>query len=269
MRYRHIPFPLPPSPPIRRWGDISPLFGNTFHLLDGRVVHRGEALPKDAGPVLPGVLRQRPAFCGDLIPVSAHGSSLYNLLTDKDWSAIRKPRIEAVHQVCQACGRRQYRYLQAHELWEYYLPGASPPGAGNQGIQRLRDIAILCKDCHAMFHLALADLQGHGDETMQRLMALHRWDTATAALFLDILHERRDRHNRFAWSLDLSIVDLDVLHIQPKWQEHPDLPGVLQRENEYRDGMQYTAILGKSWVINGSKEVHAAITSPLGQKDAA
>jgi hypothetical protein len=261
MRYRHIPFPLPPSPPIQGWGDIHAMFGNTFHLLDGRVVHRGEALPKDAGPVLPGVLRRLPAFCGDLIPVSAHGSSLYNLLTDQDWSAIRKPRIEAVNQVCQACGRHQRRYLQAHELWEYHLPEY-----GNQGIQRLGEIAILCKDCHAMFHLALADLQGHGDETMQRLMALHRWDTATAEQFVGILHERRDRHNTFAWSLDLSIVDPDVLHIQPKWQLHPELPGVLQRPSEHwgcsrQGGMQYTAILGKPWVLNG--DLHSVIPSPL------
>jgi hypothetical protein len=237
------------------------MFGNTFHLLDGRVIHRGEVLPKDAVTVLPGVLRQRPVFCGDLIPVSAHGSSLYNLLTDKDWSAIRKPRIETVNQVCQACGRHQRRYLQAHELWEYYLPET-----GNQGIQRLGEIAILCKDCHAMFHLALADLQGHGEETMQRLMALQRWDTATAALFLDIMNERRDCHNTFAWSLDLSIVDMDVLHIQPKWQCHPELPNVLQRPSEHwgcsrQGGMQYTAILGKSWVLDGME--HPAIASPL------
>jgi hypothetical protein len=256
MRYRHIPFPLPPSPPIRGWGDIHSIFGNTFHLLDGRVIHRGEVLPKDAVTVLPGVLRQRPVFCGDLIPVSAHGSSLYNLLTDKDWSAIRKPLIETVNQVCQACSRHQRRYLQAHELWEYHLPET-----GNQGIQRLGEIAILCKDCHAMFHLALADLQGHGEETMQRLMALHRWNTTTAALFLDIMNERRDCHNTFAWSLDLSIVDLDVLHIQPKWQCHPELPNVLQRPSEHWGGMQYTAILGKPWIHEG--ELHPAIVSPL------
>ena len=256
MRYRHLPFSHPPSPPIRGWGDIHPMFGNTFHLLDGRVVHRGGALPRDAGPVLPGVLRRHPVFCGDLIPVSAHGCSLCNLLTDKDWQAVRKPRIEAVHQVCQACGRHQRRYIQAHELWEYHLPEI-----GNQGIQRLGDIAVLCKDCHAMFHLALAELQGHYEETMQRLMALHRWDTETAAWFLGILEERRNRHNTFAWSLDLSIVDLPVLHIQPVWQVHPDHPGVLQQWNQHWGEMHYTAILGKPWILDGVE--HPAIASPL------
>ena len=256
MRYRECKFPLPPSPPIRGWADIHPIFGNTFHLLDGRVVHRGEPLPPDSASVLPGVLRQRPAFCGDLIPVSAHGSSLYNLLVPDDWAAIRKPRIESVSHVCQACGRRQFKYLQAHELWEYAMPEY-----GNQGIQRLDEIAILCKDCHAMFHLALADLHGHYEETMQRLMALHRWSTESASVFLRTLEERRDQHNTFAWSLDLSLVDLDVLRINSKWETHPEQPHVLQRPSEHWGGMQYTAILGKPWVLKGVE--HPAIASPL------
>ncbi|MCY0871530.1 MAG: hypothetical protein OWQ56_02245, partial [Acidithiobacillus caldus] len=68
------------------------------------MVHRGEPLPPDSGPVLPGVLRQRPAYGGELIPVTAHGSSLFNLLTAKDWKAVRVPLIEAQNQVCEACG---------------------------------------------------------------------------------------------------------------------------------------------------------------------
>ncbi|WP_414041584.1 hypothetical protein ACJU26_05865 [Acidithiobacillus sp. M4-SHS-6] len=256
MRYRHVPFPYPPSPPIRGWGDIHSLFGNSFHLLDGRVIHRGEPLPQDAGSVLPGVLRQHPVFCGDLIPKSSHGSSLCNLLTAKDWSAIRKPLIEKVNHVCQSCGRHQKRYLEAHELWEYHLPEF-----GNQGIQRLKGIVILCKDCHAMFHLAFAHIQGHYEKTMQRLMALHRWDTEAASRFLDNLNDRYDRYSTFAWSLDLSNAALDTLHVQPAWREHPNRPGVLQRPSKYRDGMQYTAILGKPWVLDGV--AHSVIHSPL------
>lgn len=261
MSYLWTPFPLPESAPIRSWADIHPFFGDTFHLLDGQVAHRGEPLPEISDArVLPGVLQQHPRFCGDLIPISSHGSSLYNLLTSKDWSAIRKPLIQGVNHVCTACGRRQYRYLQAHEIWEYHLPVQ-----GNQAIQRLAEIKILCKDCHAMYHLALARIKNHFEETFQRLMLLHRWDTEKGAVFNSRMHNRAETLNRYHWSLDLSRASLDTLHIDAKWSAHPELPRVLQAPDVYRGGMHYTAIFGKAYVLAG-KQV-PAIPSPLSVPD--
>ena len=258
VRYGYRPFRHPPSRPIRGWGDIHPLFGDTFHLLDGRVVHRGEPLPPDSGPVLPGVLRQRPAYGGELIPVTAHGSSLFNLLTAKDWKAVRVPLIEAQNQVCEACGRRQKKGLEAHEIWEYHVPEY-----GKQGIQRLQSIKILCNRCHAMYHLALARRQGRFDEVFFRLMALQRWDHLGAEQFLSDIDRRQELHNRFSWTLDLSVVPLDVLHIQEaKWSVHPQRPRILSRPNPFEAGKWiYTGILGKAWMLGDTH--YAAIPSPL------
>lgn len=262
MRYRHYPFPYPPSLPIRGWGDIDPMFGDTFHLLDGRVVHRGEPLPSDAGPVLPGVLRQQPQFGGDHIPVSAHGSSLCNLLTAKDWAAIRKPRIEAQNHVCEACGRHQNKGLEAHEIWEYHLPEY-----GKQGIQRLQQIKILCKRCHMMYHLAFANVQGRFEEIFSRLAALQRWDQRRVDAFMAALEKRRDIHNRYSWTLDLSVTPLEILHIQPVWGLSNQGQRVLQMPSKYYpDQMTYTGILGKSWVLHDKE--YPAIESPIEQRAA-
>lgn len=257
MRYFYTPFPHPVSPPIRGWGDISPLFGETFHLLDGRVVHRGEPLPPDSASVLPGVLRQRPIYGGELIPVTSHGSSLCNLLTKKDWDSIRLPLIEANNHVCEACGFRQNKGLEAHEIWEYHVPEY-----GKQGVQRLREIKILCKRCHSMYHLAFAHLHGKFEEVFSRLCALQRWDQRSADWFMAEVERRRDLFNGYSWTLDLSIAEIDLLHINNKWSTESQNPRILCRPSLYEDGKWiHTGILGKPWIIGS--QTYEAIASPL------
>ncbi|MBU2755228.1 hypothetical protein HFU84_08520 [Acidithiobacillus sp. CV18-2] len=259
MRYFWTPFPFPQSPPITGWADIDPLFGNHFTLGDGRVVHRGEKIPVlEKASDLPGVLRQRPQFCGDLIPVSAHGTSLASLLAKKDWDAIRKPLIEERSNSCEACGRRQKSGLNAHEIWEYHLPEH-----GSHGIQRLAQIKILCHQCHMMFHLAFANLQGKWDETVDRLMRLHRWDEDRFEAFGRFVEARRDTFNRYSWVLDLSIVQsVDTLHLDKVWSLHPELDRVICAPGKYEgQGTRYAAILGKPWVI--ADRQFPAYPSPL------
>ncbi|MBN6739031.1 hypothetical protein JKG47_00440 [Acidithiobacillus sp. MC6.1] len=252
MHYLWTPFPFPRSSPIRSWADIDPLFGNHFTLGDGRVVHRGERIPDDVVPSdLPGVLRQRPQFCGDLIPVSAHGTSLASLLTKKDWDAIRKPLIENRSYTCEACGRRQSKGLNAHEIWEYHLPERSKQGCSRQGVQRLAEIKILCHKCHIMYHLAFAGLKGQWEETIDRLMCLHRWDTSRTETFLGAVDARKDSFNLYSWILDLSIVQtVDTLHVDTSWSLHPELDKVMCAPGTYEgQGTRYASILGKPWVV--------------------
>jgi hypothetical protein len=98
------------------WNDVHIMFGDAFRSLDGDIIFRGD---------FPEYISRRPAVIdsdrtvtGDLIPETAWGSSLANLLAPASWAALRNAAIEMNHRVCELCGT-QIDALKAHEVWEY------------------------------------------------------------------------------------------------------------------------------------------------------
>ncbi len=74
----------------------------------------------------------------ELIPDTASGSSLYRLLTEKAWKAIRVKVLEEYNSQCVIYGANAGR-LNCHKQWEY---------DDQTNIQRLVRLVILCPMCH-------------------------------------------------------------------------------------------------------------------------
>ncbi|SAL06689.1 hypothetical protein AWB78_08194 [Caballeronia calidae] len=161
---------------IDDWDEVHPMFGDVFCSLDGKIAFRGD-YPTDFGR-RPAVIDNARTVTGDLIPETAWGASLANLLTSVSWAALRNQVIEHNHHVCELCGL-QINALEAHEVWEYDFPPDDEMAQCEHltvfGVQRLRGLLSVCADCHLCFHLGYANVHGRLPETLDRLAALNNW----------------------------------------------------------------------------------------------
>lgn len=234
------------------------ILGHTICTLDGVPATSDKAAADERLPI---VLSSSRLALGDLVPKTAWGASLSNMLVKGYWRDIRLPLIEAVNGVCEACGVRR-ETLNAHEIWNYYLPvGVDGLVAhGHRGIQRLSRIAILCGDCHGMFHLGRAQQVGYLDEVEQRLMAINNWSADDYALYTSTVSARFSEHSKFQWVLDLSILAsaTDGLSITSRWSADSDLASAVLTEDRPRSGnlswSSTTSIVGIPWKLSREKE---------------
>ncbi|KUY63384.1 hypothetical protein WI25_28690 [Burkholderia cepacia] len=243
---------------LRTWEDVDPLFGDVVFTLDGRPVFRAEYPADDER--LPAVIDNDQTVTGDLIPESSFGASLYNLLTDRSWDALRLPLIEANHHVCQLCGIQRHS-LDVHEIWDYEFPPdeeierVERLGEVLFGTQRLAGLMSVCDECHLCFHLGFANSRGRLDEALDRLRRLNFWDPEDVEAYWQEVGDRWEKASRIYWMLDfggLSHPDGGLV-VQPSWRIHPADPKVLTRRNRLHNE-NLTILLNIPWRFSFEKQ---------------
>lgn len=140
-----------------------------------------ESAPFDA--VLPLAFRQEPTrFSYPPIRHGAVGQNLGKVFDRESWNRIRKDAYARSGHRCQICGKQESGMwsriatpkerttpglVDCHEVWDWDVPD---PGRG-VGIQRLKRLLVLCKDCHMSFHdgFALSRARAAGIETEVRV----------------------------------------------------------------------------------------------------
>lgn len=143
----------------------------------------------------------------DLIPASNWGGSLANLLLNSCWENIRQGVVCQTGDKCIICGLdSRGKSVDCHEIWEYYRPVS-----GDIGVQRLVDIIPVCRQCHEMFHLGLANQNGRLEDAFRRLAWANRWSFEDVLKYWDYTGEKWLRRNNFAWVLDLSLLSSETL----------------------------------------------------------
>ena len=75
------------------------------------------------------------------------------MLTEEGWNILRKMTYERDNHQCHICGIKNV-VLDCHELWEY----------DEHHIQTLSDVVALCKNCHRVKHIGLAELKSTPEE---------------------------------------------------------------------------------------------------------
>ncbi len=236
----------------------------TIYTLDGNPASQAGNLPDE---LLPTVLSKSRLALGDLIPKSAWGASLANMLVDKSWQEIRIPLLAQHNYVCEDCGQKPDA-LNAHEIWDYYVPVR-----GNEigiGIQKLRRIAVLCFSCHAMYHLGRAGMVGNFDEAISRMQVVNAWDTATCHSYGETIFQRFAAHSMIPWHLDLSILQglVTGVRLNSRWTASlDDSYGEVTETRPKSKGTSWgsrTAILGIPWRLITEKQFRPLAASPLG-----
>ena len=237
----------PPKRPLTSWAEVPPSFGNAFITASGRTIRRGDAFSAAAN--LPAVLHPTRVVQGDLIPRTSWGASLSNLLTKKSWDALRHPLIALRSNACELCGIGGLPSFDVHEVWSYRMPSdavlreALRHNALPFGQQSLDGLMVLCKKCHACFHLGLAQFQGRLPMVLARLRALNRWSPQELNGYVEDVFRRHHAHSRVGWILDFTKLQHPEggLVLQRHWKPLRDGSGLLNK------GDQFTGIANIPW----------------------
>lgn len=153
-------------------------------------------------------------------PAAAH-QNLRHVFDPETWTHIRKTNYEHTGYRCRVCGGRHGKLLdrlgieregrspvECHEVWDWKIVDHD----AGIGVQTLREILVVCTDCHMMFHEGYAKLRarehGHEDSVAdfirRKQMLVNKMDEHEIAHHLD---EARRRYNQVdgirSWVVDL------------------------------------------------------------------
>lgn len=161
-----------------------------------------------AGPAAPDGVRIR----SDLLPPSTWGSNIRGLVDKETWNRLRVPVCDAANnrcEICRAFSHNDHGRLQrpdCHEKWVF-------TATGGRYVQRLERLIALCRDCHRVQHSGRARTGGKEHLVVMQLCRVNGWSEAQAYADLDRSAEHCARLDRYAWDLDLSVLqgqlDLD------------------------------------------------------------
>ena len=202
-------------------------------------------------------------------PIRHHGKkqNLWSIFTKDTWNYIRSINYARSGNRCMICGNqggklidsvyeddKNKRYsVECHEIWEWKAPDVK----SGVGIQKLKEILVLCVDCHMMFHeeFAVHKARNFGKEKeveqflRKRMMLVNHM---TEANLLDDINNERDKAAQMN-GIDNWIVDLSNLAEQDYMKNHipvivndnpagitPDMIAGIEFEDE--TGLVYEAI---------------------------
>jgi hypothetical protein len=241
---------------IADWDDVDAMFGDVLCSLDGQIAFRGDY--PEHFIRRPAVLDNERTVTGDLIPETAWGASLANLLAPSSWAALRVPLVKQNHNVCELCGL-QINALEVHEVWEYDFPSEDEIARREEvtvfGVQRLRGLMTVCPDCHLCFHLGYANSHGRLSETLNRLGALNNWSRAEVEEYDRTVIARWQRASEIHWMLDFANIvhPSGGLTVTRSWRPHPEDANFLVYVNRFGNE-NVTALLNIPWRISGEKD---------------
>lgn len=248
---------------LARWGDVSKSLGDVFYTLEGTRIERGQSITKRER--LPAIFDSSKIVAGDLIPGTSWGSSLSNMLTATSWDKLRTPLIQKNNNVCEVCGTR-HSSLDVHEIWSYAMPTKAEIQEAQRsdcisfGVQKLDGLMAICKDCHKMFHLGLANVNNELDAVLSRLRAVNRWSQQQVNRYYNLVGDRYEDASKVYWGLDFSNIKHPDggLTLKSSWNVCEQEPNLIECEGRF--GQQLTAIICTPWKHHKEKQWRKALT---------
>ena len=131
----------------------------------------------------------------ELVPDGCWKSNLRAILSKKQWDYLKADAKERSNGRCATCGK-QTKFLDAHEVWEY---------DEIKGVQKLKDIIAVCKDCHSVIHIGFTQLKGDIVRAENHFMSVNKCsyvEMRKAMGEANLLHQKLNKVSE--WSLDIS-----------------------------------------------------------------
>jgi hypothetical protein len=133
----------------------------------------------------------------DLIPATSFFKNLRTTLSSHEWDIVRFAIYRAANYRCQICGE-QVRVLDCHEVWEY---------DEKTGVQKLAGLLGICKDCHEVKHIGLAQMRGRMGQATDHMAKVNGMDReSTEAVIAEAFKIWRQRSQR-KWTMDVSALE--------------------------------------------------------------
>lgn len=141
----------------------------------------------------------------DLLPATVWGSNVRALVTATAWRRLSRETSDAAGGVCEICGRVSNgshgpQRPDCHEMWSYRI-------AGEVVVQRLVRLIGLCKGCHNVQHLGLAETLGFRRDVVERLCEVNGWAPDSAELDLARAWTRYELMSQLRCDLDLRAIE--------------------------------------------------------------
>lgn len=214
------------------------------------------------------------------IRYTARRQNLWTMFSKDTWNFIRSTNYDRVGVRCMVCGNRGGKLLEhifddnknkkdsveCHEVWEWEVPD---PNSGI-GIQRLKEILVVCVDCHMMFHesyaVSVAEKKGLSDETeaflKKRMMLVN--GTGLDELNADIEHQKSlsEQHRKVEkWIIDLTHLSEQeyMSNYRPVFREDNEA-GVLPEEIA---GLEFETESGIIYESIDAEELYAKLISDI------
>lgn len=131
----------------------------------------------------------------ELVPDGCWHSNLRHILSREQWEWIKKDAKERFDGKCAICGKKS-KILDAHEVWEY---------DSKKGIQKLKDVISVCKDCHSAIHIDFTAVKGNLDKAEEQYMKVNNCSYVQMKKDLDLAHKEHNRLNQVSeWAIDIS-----------------------------------------------------------------
>lgn len=174
--------------------------------------------------LLPIAFRQRNyQFEFPPIRYNASGQNLWGLFDRNTWDHIRTASYDRAGRRCMICGNRGGKIMEhimppdqvnknrvdCHEVWQWEVPEAS----NGIGIQKLKELLVVCVSCHMMFHegFAISRAREYGDAEFvrdhieKRRCLVNRMTAGDLNILLEEGRSEWERMNGVdQWILDLS-----------------------------------------------------------------
>lgn len=131
----------------------------------------------------------------EMVPDSCWYGNLRSILSPAQWDIVRREAYARADGKCMICGAPAKR-LEAHERWEY---------DEKTRVQKLADVAAICKNCHEVIHIGRTQLTGREREAEAHFMKVNNCTYAEYRKALGEATKAHIRRNKIdEWSLDLS-----------------------------------------------------------------
>lgn len=139
----------------------------------------------------------------ELIPSSSWNNNLRTFLGKEKWQIIRKKVIETWGEKCAICALVTKK-LDCHEVWKFHT---------HTHTQSLVDIIPLCKNCHAVKHIGLSELQStKGKRDIEKLV--RHYLKVNKCTHADFEKDKKEAYKLFekrsnvSWKLSINNIDI-------------------------------------------------------------
>lgn len=152
----------------------------------------------------------------DLIPSTSWFTNVRSVIRPCDWNRLRHLVYTRANGQCECCSASPATWggsLEAHERWHYNT---------RTGVQKLMRIIALCKMCHTVTHMGLADIRGVGDRARSHLMRVAKISRSDMENHCESASRIWSERSKRPWKLDLSIITNSGYELKKPKQAKPE-----------------------------------------------
>jgi hypothetical protein len=144
----------------------------------------------------------------ELVSQSCWFSNVRDHVDKATWDVLRRATYKKAGYRCEVCkGRGDKWPVECHEVWHY---------DDQSLVQKLVGLVALCPSCHAVKHLARAQIDGVYEEALEHLGNVNKWSKAEVDAYVAGVWETFHWRSQQQWTLDLTYLQRYGLEVKPK-----------------------------------------------------